>query len=407
MKFPQRSNLDVKEDPSALLRLFVTCSLISIAIMLLLGGYGFRLVLEHFITVEAEEDSIKVSRALLGQERENLVTQLPGGARIEIQPARFQQLDRELRQFLAPFDIIKIKIYSADTRIVYSTDRKIIGELNQGNARLRRSLTGRYDSELERKEEVHDLADEVRFNVDVVETYIPIYEKGKVIGCFEIYMNVTRYRDDMHNAMVIFLALLSVVLLIGFGLSYPFIRKGTRDVKQVQEMLTTQTITDPLTGIYNKRKILVNAQKEFSRSTRRRDRGLSDASMGLIMLDADRFKEVNDTYGHLAGDVLLKELASRIANSLRSYDAVGRFGGEEFLVVLSGADLEQSYMVAHKIWMLVREEPFELNGEPIILTASLGVAASQPDDTDYTEVLKRADDALYRAKSGGRDRVVV
>jgi diguanylate cyclase len=407
MKLPQISNLDAKQDPNALLRLFTTCSLISIAIMLLLGGYGFRGVLEHYLTSEAEQDAIKVSKALLGEERDKLVAPLPaGGSRIQVRAAEFPQLDRELRRFLAPFEIIKIKIYDTDARIVYSTDTRIIGELNKGNARLRGSLAGNVDSELERKEQVHDLADEVKFNVDVVETYIPIWDQGKVIGCFEIYMDVTRYRDASHNAMVIFLGLLTAVLLLGFGLSYPFLRKGTRDVKQVQEVLRKQTITDPLTGIFNKREIVLTAQKEFSRSTRRRERGLAEADVGLIMLDADRFKEVNDTYGHLAGDVLLKELAERISNSLRSYDAVGRFGGEEFLVVLSGSDLEQSEIVARKIWMLVREEPFQLEGEPVSITASLGVAASRPDDTEYTQVLKRADEALYRAKSGGRDRVV-
>jgi diguanylate cyclase len=408
MKFPFFSSLDVKEDPNALLRLFVVSSLVSIFMVLLLSGFGFWEVLQRYVTNEAEEDAIKVSRALLGEERGKLVVPGPGaGSRIEIRPADFPQLDRDLRRFLGPFNIIKIKIYSPDARIVYSTDTRIIGEFNKYNVRLSRALAGEFDSQLERKEQVHDLADEVKFNVDVVETYIPIRDHGKVIGCFEIYMDVTKYRDATHNALVVFLGLLASVLLLGFGLSYPFIRKGTREVKQVQEVLRKQTITDPLTGIPNKRQIVLTAQREFSRSTRRREKGLPDAYVGLIMLDADRFKEVNDTYGHLAGDVLLKELAERIANSLRAYDSVGRFGGEEFLVVLSGAGLEQSYRVAEKIWMLVREEPFLLEGEPVSITASLGVAASQPDDTEYTEVLKRADAALYRAKSGGRDQVVV
>lgn len=404
---PFLPRLDVKKDPDALLRLFVTTAVASMIVIISLAGYGFHQVLQRYMVSAAEKSAITVSSALLAEERNLLVTVDPDGSfRMNIRNADRPWLDWHIRTFLAPFGIVKIKIYSAERRIVYSTEAKIIGRADLQNPRLENALAGHFDSKLERKEEVHDLADEVKFQVDVVETYIPVRDQnGKVFGSFEIYQDITKERAQFRTAVALSLGLLALILGLVFGLSFFLIRGGTRDLKEIQEMLREQAITDSLTGIFNKRQILLGAHREFSRACRRREKGQTDAGVGLIMLDIDRFKLVNDSYGHLAGDLLLKELAARVSSSLRAYDSVGRFGGEEFLVVLPGADLEQSRAVALKIWTVIREEPFLLEGNRLTVTASLGVAASQEGDAEYVQVLKRADDGLYRAKSGGRDRI--
>jgi len=125
------------------------------------------------------------------------------------------------------------------------------------------------------------------------------------------------------------------------------------------------------------------------------------------MLDIDNFKEVNDRYGHLAGDQLIKDMTERISASLRILDAFCRFGGDEFLVVLPGSSLDQTSEVAHKILALIREQPFTFEGHEVRVTASIGVSTSHQDDSEYVQALKRADDSLYRAKSDGRDQVAV
>ncbi|HJV33808.1 GGDEF domain-containing protein [Geomonas sp.] len=302
---------------------------------------------------------------------------------------------------------MKIKVYSTDCRITYSTDATIIGMVNKENLRLRKALAGFVDSRLEKKEEVRDLAKEQRFNADVVETYIPVRDNNnKVIGSFEIYRDVTNTWAQFKNAIVMLIGVLFLVLLLVFVLSFLMVQKVTRSVKEIQKTIREQATTDPLTGIPNKRKILHTAEKEFSRACRRRDKGLSDVEIGFIMMDVDRFKEVNDGYGHLAGDLLLKEISGRITDSLRVFDAVGRFGGDEFLVILPGSNLEQTRSVAHKIWMLIREKAFLLEGREVAVTVTLGISTLQSGDTEYTEAVKRADDNLYRAKSEGRDRVL-
>lgn len=406
LRVPRRS--DAGNDPDALLRLFVSIAVVSIVVITSLAGYTFEEVLRRQVIGNAEEDAISVSSALLAAERGRITAaDRDGSSRVEVSAADLPGLDRQMRIFLSPFNIVKIKIYSADGRIVYSTESRLIGVLDRENPRLANALAGAFDSKLEQKEEVKDLADESKFNVDVVETYIPIRDKGgRVIGSFEVYIDVTKYRRQMKGAGALSTGILAAILVTVFGISYLLVRRGTRGIKEIQEVLRRQTITDALTGVFNKRQIELLCRKEFSRALRRREKGLPDAEVGFIMIDIDRFKEVNDGYGHLAGDVLLQSFAERIASSLRTYDSIGRFGGEEFLVVLPGSDLEQSKAVAGKVWSLIREEPFDVDGENLRVTASIGVAAVKNGDADYLQVLKRADSRLYSAKSGGRDRIV-
>lgn len=395
------------KNPDSLLRLFVVIALVSTFVITIAAGLVFVEVLQHHVIRNAEEDAIKVSSALLATDRARLTArQADGSVKVAVASADLPEMDRHFRKFLSPFDIVKIKIYAADSTIVYSTEASLIGKVDNHNSRLDRALEGLFDSKLERKEEVKDLASEMKFNVDVVETYIPIWDNGQVIGSFEVYIDVTEYRNDTANTASLALGALVGILVVVFGISYFLVRKGTREIKQIQEVLKKQTMTDALTGTFNKGQIELLACKEFARCVRRNEKGLGDADLGFIMIDIDRFKEVNDNYGHLAGDVLLQQFAARIARSLRNYDSIGRFGGEEFLVMLPGSDLEQTRVVAQKIWSLLREEPYLVDGREIDLTASLGAAAVKEGDADLLHVLKRADQRLYAAKSAGRDRVV-
>jgi diguanylate cyclase (GGDEF)-like protein len=402
------SRFDVKKDPDALLRLFSAAAAVCIVVILCLAGFGFRAALLRYVVSNAEQDAIRVSSAILAEERDHLTSfSADGSSHLNVRAQDIPGLDEHLRRFLAPFNIVKIKVYSTDCRITYSTEAKIIGLVNKENVRLHHALAGLVDSRLEKKEEVHDLAKEQRFNVDVVETYIPVRDNNdRVIGSFEIYQDVTSTWAQFKNAITMLIGVLFLILILVFGLSFLVVRKVTRSVKEIQKAIREQAITDPLTGIPNKRKILHTAEKEFSRACRRREKGVPDVEIGFIMIDVDRFKEVNDGYGHLAGDLLLKEISGRITDSLRVFDAVGRFGGDEFLVILPGSDLEQTRSVAHKIWTLIREKAFQLEGREVAVTVTLGISTLQAGDTEYTEAVKRADDSLYRAKSEGRDRVL-
>lgn len=165
--------------------------------------------------------------------------------------------------------------------------------------------------------------------------------------------------------------------------------------------LETQHIsnTDPLTGIYNRRYFLEFAQREFDRYQRH------GREFSIIMLDLDFFKEVNDRHGHLGGDQVLNQVVQRIREVLRSSDTLARFGGEEFIVLLSETDLRQAVQVAERIRLEISKSPLFLGSEPVTVSASLGVAQIDTFIHTLESLIHYADMALYRAKSKGRNCV--
>lgn len=169
-----------------------------------------------------------------------------------------------------------------------------------------------------------------------------------------------------------------------------------------REALRLQATQDPLTGVWNRGAAIQSFETELHRSYR------EGKPIALIMADVDHFKLVNDTYGHLAGDAALREVCRRMRRMMRSYDTIGRYGGEEFLIVLPGCDAAEAQNIAERI----REETGghsvnTLEGK-IDVTISLGVAAGDGiNKMDANALIRAADAALYRSKRNGRNRVTV
>jgi two-component system, cell cycle response regulator len=157
---------------------------------------------------------------------------------------------------------------------------------------------------------------------------------------------------------------------------------------------------DALTGLLNRASILEILSKELIRSSR------LGSPLGVIIGDLDHFKKINDLHGHLAGDAVLKDLAKMLSAAVRPYDAVGRYGGEEFIIVLPDCDTEMSRQAAERIRRVVEETPMVAGEADLRITMSFGVAAFHGGTTISADhAVKLADEALYRAKNGGRNRV--
>jgi two-component system, cell cycle response regulator len=167
------------------------------------------------------------------------------------------------------------------------------------------------------------------------------------------------------------------------------------------EELRTHATYDALTGILNRRAVLEQIPKEIQRVRRQ------GSALCIGMCDIDYFKKINDTHGHLVGDEVLKEVTKRMQSALRAYDLVGRFGGEEFLVVtsLSEDHLLDSY---NRICETLSATPIRVGELSLNVTISCGVTKLLKDDceNDYTDILARADAALYKAKKSGRNKVI-
>ena len=170
-----------------------------------------------------------------------------------------------------------------------------------------------------------------------------------------------------------------------------------QDLLAAQEKLRYQATHDVLTGVWNRGALLDLLHSEIERTLR------SQSSLGILMIDVDHFKPVNDSHGHLAGDAVLREVAQRIGCATRPYDISGRYGGEEFVVILPGCGLEETHSSAERIRAAISSVPFMIGGCAISLTVSIGATIAGGCDYSETEILSLADLALYQAKSAGRN----
>jgi diguanylate cyclase (GGDEF)-like protein len=169
-----------------------------------------------------------------------------------------------------------------------------------------------------------------------------------------------------------------------------------------QKVLEAQASTDSLTGILNRPAIFKVLRKEIARAKRNKK------PVAIAMADLDGFKTINDTYGHLAGDAVLQEFTARTVSVLRPYDSVGRYGGEEFLIILPGLDEKVAKKVMERIRVKICENAISHSGKTIPLSVSTGVAVTNPsDDISSESLIYVADQALYKAKSQGKNCVVI
>jgi diguanylate cyclase (GGDEF)-like protein len=175
--------------------------------------------------------------------------------------------------------------------------------------------------------------------------------------------------------------------------------KAGERILELRQELRARATYDPLTGILNRRAILELLRRELAHVAR------NETSVAVILADLDRFKQINDAHGHPAGDAVLCEAARRLAAPLRGHDAVGRYGGEEFLIVLRGCDAANALLIAERVRCSVGGGHVNTSAGAVAITVSLGVAIAEPGQAPTLDALMlAADEALYRAKAGGRNR---
>jgi len=175
-----------------------------------------------------------------------------------------------------------------------------------------------------------------------------------------------------------------------------------RELLHVQELLREQATRDALTKLWNRHAINEILVRELARSYR------ENIPLGILMADLDSFKQVNDTHGHVAGDGVLQEVARRFVASSRTYDAVGRYGGEEFLLIMPGCDEQAALQTAERMREAIRQEPIRLGETQVGVTTSFGVMSlPRGREASPEAVIRLADEALYQAKQAGRDRCVL
>jgi diguanylate cyclase (GGDEF)-like protein len=178
------------------------------------------------------------------------------------------------------------------------------------------------------------------------------------------------------------------------------IQRAKAELLQAQESLRFHAEHDALTGVRNRRAIRDVLRKELARCRRERN------TLGVILADVDHFKKINDHYGHAAGDAVLVAVVQRITSTLRSYDLLGRYGGEEFLIIAPGCDLDLAQKLAERVRAAVGNEPIDLGNDYATVSLSLGVTLGTAE-SDPEFLVAQADTAMYQAKRKGRNRLEV
>jgi two-component system, cell cycle response regulator len=169
--------------------------------------------------------------------------------------------------------------------------------------------------------------------------------------------------------------------------------------REQQNKLLEFATKDSLTGLFNRAILMELFEKELSRQER------CGSDIAFVMMDMDHFKQINDTYGHVAGDTLLKEFTGILAGSVRQSDIIGRYGGDEFSLILSRLDSDNILLFCERIRKIIEQSKFLIGGDTISVTTSMGICVKRPDqDITAEDMIQNADAALYRAKNNGRNR---
>jgi diguanylate cyclase (GGDEF)-like protein len=218
-------------------------------------------------------------------------------------------------------------------------------------------------------------------NSETKALFLPLIVEQKTIGLLGLYG--TNLQEIDLKAGEIFNSQISVAL------------ENARLLAEVQRL----AVTDELTCINNRRGLFEMGNRELSIAKR------LNHPLAALMIDLDNFKEVNDKYGHAVGDIALREISGRIEKNIRDIDLVGRYGGEEFVVLLVGDDLPAAITVAERIRRAIGNEMIDTEAGPIKITVSIGVDELDSMTANLEMLIKRADRALYVAKHNGRDQV--
>lgn len=384
---------------SVFLKRFCWVAVSAVVLVLVLSSFVTFKLYERYVVGLAESNAVNIASSIVSVHQDKLAEALNPS----LSPTQLDELDKLIKAFMGPYGIVKVKLFSLDSTVVYSNDMSIIGESSLGNKHLEVALKGGQSSTIQTKNQIRDLTHEDRFDVDVVESYVAMKKpEGKVIGAFEIYQDMTLFRQEVSKGVFYFLIELAVILITVVAAAFWFVRKAAVTMVMQQKELGRLATIDTVTNLYNRAEITRRMTSEWERYQRS---PIATNTFGVMMLDLDHFKSINDNYGHQVGDELLRQVSAKLLSEVRAYSEIGRYGGEEFIVLLPGTGISELAGISERVLKLVAEQPYKVLGEDVSLTVSIGIAASNKFDSNLDSVIKRADDNLYKAKAAGRNCV--
>ena len=394
--------------PFKLTRFFSVTSLIGIAVVTACLFWTYRSLTErHLIDHEgrANADLTRAFANTVWARYRGFVIDSVGRSReaLSADPA-VAQLRVDVLTQMNGLQIAKIKIYNVDGLTVFSTDAKQIGEDKSANEGFREARAGGVTSQITYRE-TFDAFEGVLNKRNLIASYVPIRATpdAAVEGVFEVYSDVTQLLHTQWRAQWqvagIVLALLSTLylfLLLVVRKADRIIARQEQERAAKEEQVRHQAYHDALTGLPNRAYFAERLGEAISLASRH------SHICALMFIDLDRFKIVNDSLGHQAGDALLKVVSARIASCLRNSDLLFRMGGDEFTVILPAvATPEDAAIVARRVLEAVAA-PVSVHEHELTVGATIGIAVYPGDGDNAETLLKNADAAMYSAKESGR-----
>lgn len=396
--------------PFRLLRHFTIISLISILVTSILLGSMFRSIATDNLLVSEERHNVTLAHALSQSVWPRYSGFLKSADQLPIDELRqhptTKAIDEHLAEQFKGLNIVKVKIYNLEGYTTFSTELQQMGESKASNAPFISAVNGKVASIMSFRDKFY-ARKELVSNLNVVASYIPIRASvdGPIEGVFELYKDVTPLVSDIAKVQrnVVLgvsgiLALLFFVLFFVVRHADKVIHRYNRQQKDNAAKIEHQAFHDSLTGLPNR--ILFMDRLEHALVHAKREERL----VGLMFVDLDHFKQINDNYGHEKGDQILCIAAERIAGCIRTGDTVARLSGDEFMVILESLHTIDRITEVAKRVIYTMAKPIGNDDEKFVVTCSIGIAVYPFDETDNaSSLIKKADAAMYLAKSRGKN----
>lgn len=234
-------------------------------------------------------------------------------------------------------------------------------------------------------------------------TLLPLNDAdGRVVAHMILLNNVSQEESTAYKAVLIGSVIALCAGLALFIFFYWLVGRIGKRIEKNEEELRNMAIRDGLTGLYNHKYFYTLLENEIIRSKR------YERNISVLLLDIDHFKNVNDTYGHRAGDTILHDLSERLVNRVRLSDTVCRYGGEEITIILPETDTDAAKNIAEDLRIAIEQKQFEIeDGRSIPITVSIGLSTYPLHAQELADIVSKADSALYKAKQNGRNKVCV
>ncbi len=363
----------------------------SIALAFLINGYFHQNLLELSESKNAALATV-MSNYVWQENKQHLL------ASAAARPAALQEsrivatIDDRIRDHTRDTRIVKVKIYTPDAFILFSTARDEIGQNKFGSQEIARAAQGELVTRFSHRDTFY-ARDELITDVNIVSSYLPIKNNaGSIEAVFEIYSDVSEQVADSRITLVKVVVGIIAIAAFTYVLLFWVVRYAQGIINRQQIEIHKQATHDHLTGLPNRALFMdrfSNAIKEARRTGHK---------VVLMYLDLDRFKIVNDTLGHHAGDAMLVEVARRLGKTMRDYDTVARIGGDEFTIVMRAVtEVREAQVFADRICQCL-QSPVTTEGKDVPMRASIGISVFPDDGPGIEELISHADVAMYHAK---------